>query len=70
MPFNVSWHTLLDELEELPDGATLIDPPAAFAHCILHTRMTTTLIWKYLDQSVHITTEWFLHRNVGKANIA
>jgi len=26
MPFNVSWHTLLDELEELPDGATLITP--------------------------------------------
>ena len=26
MTFNVSWHTLLDELEELPDGATLITP--------------------------------------------
>lgn len=26
MPFNVSWHTLLDELEELPDGANLITP--------------------------------------------
>ena len=26
MPFNVSWHTLLDELEDLPEGATLITP--------------------------------------------
>ncbi|MDR5674750.1 hypothetical protein RH858_16630 [Halalkaliarchaeum sp. AArc-GB] len=26
MPFTASWHTLLDELEDLPDGATLITP--------------------------------------------
>ena len=26
MPFSVSWHTLLDELEELPEGSTLITP--------------------------------------------
>ena len=26
MPFSVSWHTLLDELEDLPEGATLITP--------------------------------------------
>lgn len=26
MPFTVSWHTLLDELEDLPAGATLITP--------------------------------------------
>src|SRR6056297_2479970 len=26
MPFSASWHTLLDELDELPDGATLITP--------------------------------------------
>ena len=26
MSFDVSWHTLLDELEELPEGATLITP--------------------------------------------
>ncbi len=26
MPFTVSWHTLLDKLDELPDGATLITP--------------------------------------------
>ncbi|MGM0718213.1 MAG: hypothetical protein ACQET5_13815 [Halobacteriota archaeon] len=26
MPFSVSWHTLLDELEELSDGAELITP--------------------------------------------
>ncbi|TYT60969.1 PD-(D/E)XK nuclease family protein [Natrialba swarupiae] len=26
MPFSVSWQTLLDELEELPDGATLVTP--------------------------------------------
>ncbi len=26
MPFSVSWHTLLEELEDLPDGAKLISP--------------------------------------------
>ena len=26
MPFSVSWHTLLDELDSLPEGATLITP--------------------------------------------
>src|SRR6056297_3737933 len=26
MPFSASWHTLLDELDELPDGATLVTP--------------------------------------------
>jgi len=26
MPFSVSWHTLLNELEELPEGSTLITP--------------------------------------------
>jgi len=26
MPFSISWHTLLDELEELPEGATFITP--------------------------------------------
>ena len=26
MPFSVSWHTLLDELDDLSDGAELITP--------------------------------------------
>jgi hypothetical protein len=26
MPFSVSWHTLLEELDDLPEGATLITP--------------------------------------------
>ena len=26
MPFSVSWHTLLDELDDLPDGSTLVTP--------------------------------------------
>ena len=26
MPFSVSWHTLLDEIDELSDGAELITP--------------------------------------------
>jgi len=26
MPFSASWHTLLDELDDLPEGATLITP--------------------------------------------
>lgn len=28
MPFSVSWHTLLNELEELFETATLITPPS------------------------------------------
>lgn len=26
MPFSVSWYTLLDEAEDLPDGTTLVTP--------------------------------------------
>ena len=26
MPFSVSWHTLLDEFNDLPEDATLITP--------------------------------------------
>jgi hypothetical protein len=40
MPFNVSWHTLLDELEELPDGAELITP-------LSHNRLRVTDVQEY-----------------------
>jgi hypothetical protein len=31
MSFGVSWHTLLDHLEELPEDATLLTPLPAIA---------------------------------------
>lgn len=40
MPFSVSWHTLLDELEELPEGATLITP-------LSHKRFRITDVQEY-----------------------
>jgi len=40
MPFDVSWHTLLDELEELPDGAELITP-------LSHDRFRITDVQEY-----------------------
>jgi hypothetical protein len=40
MPFNVSWHTLIDELEKLPDGATLITP-------LSHKRFRITDVQKH-----------------------
>lgn len=39
MPFSVSWHTLLDELDDLPEGATLITP-------LSHNRFRVTDVQK------------------------
>lgn len=54
MPFNVSWHTLLDELEELPGDATLITP-------LSHNRFQVTdvqeqrIIIEFLDRDIDET---------------
>jgi len=54
MPFSVSWHTLLDELDDLPGGATLITP-------LSHNRFRITdvqeqrVIIKFLDRDIDET---------------
>ncbi len=54
MPFSVSWHTLLDELDDLPEGSTLITP-------LSHDRFRVTdvqeqrVIIEFLDHDIDET---------------
>ncbi|EMA27314.1 PD-(D/E)XK nuclease family protein [Halobiforma nitratireducens] len=54
MPFSVSWHTLLDELDDLPGGATLITP-------LSHKRFQVTdvqeqrVVIEFLDRDIDET---------------
>jgi len=54
MPFSVSWHTLLDALDELPEGATLLTP-------LSHTRFRVTdvqehrIVIEVLDRDIDET---------------
>ncbi|APW99957.1 hypothetical protein CHINAEXTREME_20255 [Halobiforma lacisalsi AJ5] len=54
MPFSVSWHTLLDELDDLPGGATLITP-------LSHNRFQVTdvqeqrVVIEFLDRDIDET---------------
>jgi len=54
MPFSVSWHTLLDELDDLPEGSTLITP-------LSHDRFRVTgvqeqrVIVEFLDRDIDET---------------
>jgi hypothetical protein len=54
MPFSVSWHTLLDELDDLPEGATLITP-------LSHDRFHVTdvqeqrVVIEFLDRDIDET---------------
>ncbi|WP_435186773.1 hypothetical protein [Halobellus sp. EA9] len=54
MPFSVSWHTLLDELDDLPEGATLITP-------LSHNRFRVTdvqeqrVVIEFLDRDIDET---------------
>jgi hypothetical protein len=54
MPFSVSWHTLLDELDELPEGSTLITP-------LSHDRFRVTdvqeqrVVIEFLDRDIDET---------------
>lgn len=44
MPFSVSWYTLLDEAEDLPDGATLVTPLTDDRFRITDTQEHRTII--------------------------
>ncbi len=54
MPFSVSWHTLLDELDDLPTGATLLTP-------LSHDRFRVSdvqeqrIVIKFLDREIEET---------------
>jgi len=54
MPFSVSWHTLLDELDDLPEGSTLITP-------LSHNRFRVTdvqeqrVVVEFLDRDIDET---------------
>ncbi len=54
MPFSVSWHTLLEELENLPEGATLVTP-------LSHDRFRVSdiqeqrVVIKFLDRDIDST---------------
>ena len=54
MPFSVTWHTLLDELDDLPEGATLITP-------LSHNRFRVTdvqeqrVVIEFLDRDIDET---------------
>jgi hypothetical protein len=54
MAFSVSWHTLLDELDDLPEGATLITP-------LSHSRFRVTgvqeqrVVIEFLDRDIDET---------------
>jgi hypothetical protein len=54
MPFSVTWHTLLDELDDLPEGATLVTP-------LNHDRFRVTdvqeqrVVVEFLDRDVDAT---------------
>lgn len=54
MPFSVSWHTLLDELDDIPEGATLLTP-------LSHNRFRVTdiqeqrVIIEFLDRDIDET---------------
>jgi len=54
MPFSASWHTLLDELDELPDGATLITP---LSHDRFHVSdvQEQRVIIEFLDRDIDET---------------
>jgi len=54
MPFSVTWHTLLDELDDLPEGSTLITP-------LSHNRFRITdvqeqrVVIEFLDRDIDET---------------
>lgn len=54
MPFSASWHTLLDELDDLPDGATLITP---LSHDRFHVSdvQEQRVIIEFLDRDIDET---------------
>jgi hypothetical protein len=54
MPFSVSWHTLLDELDDLPTGATLITPLSHDRFRVSDVQEQRVVI-KFLDRDINET---------------
>jgi hypothetical protein len=50
MPFSVSWHTLLEEAEDLPEGATLVTPLTHSAFRVTDTQEHRVII-EYQDKN-------------------
>jgi len=73
MPFSVSWHTLLEELEELPEGATLITPLSHDRFRIVDVQEQRVVI-EFLDREIDATQplqhDQFetLHRRITEKN--
>lgn len=60
MTFSVSWHTLLDELDSLPEGATLITPLSHERFRIIDFSEQQVVI-EFLDRDIDETQQ--LHRD-------
>jgi hypothetical protein len=54
MPFSVSWHTLLEELADLPDGATLLTPLSHDRFQITEVQEQRVVI-EFLDREIDAT---------------
>jgi hypothetical protein len=54
MPFSVSWHTLLDELDDLPEGSTLITPLSNDRFRITDVQEQRVII-EFLDRDIDET---------------
>jgi hypothetical protein len=73
MPFSVSWHTLLEELEDLPEGATLITPLSHDRFRIADVQEQRVVI-EFLDRDIDATQplqrDQFetLHRRITEKN--
>ena len=71
MPFSVSWHTLLDEAEELPPDATLITPLSHKRFRITDTQEHRVIIeYQESDNSRPLQREQFetLYRRIQERN--
>lgn len=51
MSFSVPWHTLLDELDDLPEGSTLITPLSHDRFRVTDVREQRVVI-KFLDRDI------------------
>lgn len=54
MPFSVSWHTLLEELEDLPDDATLMTPLSHDRFRVIDVQEQRIVI-KFLNRNIDAT---------------
>ena len=54
MAFDVSWHTLLEELDDLPEGATLLTPLSHDQFCVTEVQEQRVII-EFLDREIDET---------------